>query len=424
MGYRELLRTQHAFRRLWAGALVSQCGDWLQFVALLQLFPTRGRAVEALAGVFIVRALPWVVWAPVAGVVADRLPRGQVMIASDLLRAVTVLGYLLVDGPGDLPLVYALMFAQESLSAFFEPARAAVLPQIVEPRALLAANSLSGATWSATLALGSLLGGVISAALGPRAAFLADAASFVLSALLLASVRFPPPPARDAGAPRDRFGLAAVREGARWLRAHGAQASAAAVKTLWGLSSGIVFLFSVYAAEVFAVGGRDAATNTGLLYAGRGVGALLGPLVARRFLGETADALRRGIQIAFPLAAAAMAAFAFVPSAQGGAALLVLAHAGGSTCWVNSTQLLQLSVPNALQGRVFAVELAGLTVAMALSNAFAGAVLGRELLGLRATTLAMAGMAITSALVWALAMRRHAPALDAAAASPPQRLPP
>src|SRR3954470_10632096 len=103
MGYRELLRTQRSFRRLWLGQIVSELGDWLQIIALVGLFPTHGRAVFALSGVFIVRMLPSIVWAPVVGVIADRFPRGRVMVACDLGRAAIVLSYLFVRGPEDAP---------------------------------------------------------------------------------------------------------------------------------------------------------------------------------------------------------------------------------------------------------------------------------------------------------------------------------
>ncbi len=419
MGYRELLRTQPAFRRLWLGQIVSELGDWLQLLALLALFPTAGAGVERLAGIFIVRMLPAILWAPLAGVVADRFPRGQIMVACDLGRALIVLGYLLIRGPEDVVWIYILMFAQESLSSFFEPARSAALPQVVEPRALLAANSLSGATWSAMLAIGAALGGLIAAGVGPRAAFVVDACSFLASALFIGSIGIPRV-VRDAEGTaahaKDRFGLFAIKEGLAYLRAHGAQASAALVKGLWGMSGGIVFLFSIYAGERFNSPSRDASSTTGLLFAGRGLGALAGPLVARRLLGESPRSLRLSVQLAFPISTLAIIAFAFAPNALLGALCLVFVHAGGSTCWVNSSQLLQLTVPNQLQGRVFAVEGAVFTFAMALSNAFAGAALGHQVLDLRGVTFAMAGAAGLSALVWWLAMRRVGARLDSAAA--------
>jgi MFS family permease len=414
MGYLELLRSQPKFRRLWLGQLISECGDWLQLIAILQLFPTAGRSVELLAGVFIVRMLPWIALAPIAGAVADRFHRGEVMVACDVGRAVVVLGYLLVRGPEDVFWIYALLLAQESLAAFFEPARSAAIPQIVPQEALLTANSLAGATWSAMLAIGSALGGAIAFHVGSRAAFFADAATFAASAALIAGTPIPRVPGAEGRGP-DRFGLGAVREGVAYLAAHRPQAAATAVKGLWGLSGGFVFLFSVYAGEVFTPRGEDPAGATGLLYAGRGVGALVGPLVARRLLGESVRDLRRGIQIAFPLAAAAMIAFAHAPTAAIAALLLVVAHAGGSIVWVSSTQILQLTVPNELQGRAFSVEFAALTLTMALSNGFAGGALGRDLLSLRGVTFAMAAAAATSAAVWALAMGRLGPRLEAAA---------
>lgn len=419
MGYRELLRTQPAFRKLWLGQIVSELGDWLQLIALLALFPTQGAGVERLAGIFIVRMLPSILWAPLAGVVADRFPRGQVMVACDLGRALVVLGYLLIRGPEDVIWIYVLMFAQESLSSFFEPARAAALPQVVEPRARFAANSLSGATWSAMLAIGAALGGLIAAGVGPRTAFLVDAASFVASAIFIGSIGIPRVVRDAAGAAahaRDRFGLFALREGLAYLRAHRAQASAALVKGLWGMSGGIVFLLSIYAGERFTAKGSNPSSTTGLLFAGRGLGALVGPLIARRLLGESATSLRRSIQLAFPISVIALIAFSFAPNAIVGALCLVFVHAGGSTCWVNSSQLLQLTVPNALQGRVFAVELAAFTFTTALSNAFAGAALGHAILDLRGVTFAMAAAAALSAIAWAVAMRRVGPRMDAAAA--------
>lgn len=420
MGYRELLRTQPAFRKLWLGQIVSELGDWLQLIALLALFPTQGAAVERLAGVFIVRMLPSIVWAPLAGVVADRFPRGQIMVACDLGRALVVLGYLLIRGPEDMIWIYVLLFAQETLSSFFEPARSAALPQTVEPRALLAANSLSNATWSSMLAVGAALGGLLAAGLGPRSAFLIDAASFLLSAFFIGSIGIPRVVRDAAGTAahaRDRFGLFALREGLAYLRANRAQASAALVKCLWGMSGGVIFLFSIYAGERFTPPGHDPSSTTGLLFAGRGVGALLGPLLARRLLGESAKSLRDAIQVAFPISVLAISAFAFAPNVWIGALCLVFVHTGGSICWVNSSQLLQLTVPNPLQGRVFAVELAAFTFTTALSNAFAGNALGHGWLDLRGVTFAMAAAAALSALVWWWAMRRLGLRLDAAAAA-------
>src|SRR5262249_54364542 len=116
MGYLELLRTQPAFRRLWLGPGVSEARRWAHVIPLVRLFPTAGRGAELLAGLLVVRMIPAIVWAPLAGVVADRFRRGRVMVAADLARALLVLGYLGVRGPEDIGWIYALMFAQESIT--------------------------------------------------------------------------------------------------------------------------------------------------------------------------------------------------------------------------------------------------------------------------------------------------------------------
>lgn len=416
MGYSDLLRSQPAFVRLWLGQIVSELGDWLQLVALIGLFPTHGRAAEALAGLFLVRMIPAVIWTPLAGVVADRYPRGKVMVACDVGRAIIALGYLSLRGPEDVALLYALVFAQESLTAFFEPARAAALPQIVPREALLSANALSGATWSAMLAIGAAVGGFITAAMGPRTAFLADAASFAASAILIAGVRIPRPAPQEREAPPDRFGLAALREGARYLGAHRPQALAAMVKGLWGAVGGAVFLYAIWAAEVFTAKGQDSARALGILYAGRGVGALLGPFVFRRIWGESVRALVRSIALGFVLAAAGLALLITARSALAGACFLICAHAGGSTVWVASTQLLQLTVPGGLQGRVFAVEQGAVTLSSAISSVVAGALIGRAFTSLAGATLVMAAGPALSFVIWSLTMARLAPRLEAAAA--------
>jgi predicted MFS family arabinose efflux permease len=426
MGYLELLRTQRGFLRLWLGQLVSECGDWLQIIALLALFPTRGPSVKLIAGLLVVRMLPGIVWAPLAGVVADRFPRGRVMVVTDLVRAAVVLSYLFIRGPEDVVWIYVLMFAQESLTCFFEPARVAAIPQVVERRGLLAANSLAGATWSAMLAIGAALGGTIAHYVGAQTAFIANAVTFLVSAVLIGGIHIPrpgPAGADSRGAPdalgssrRDSAGMGAVKEGILFLRGHRAQAVVATVKGLWGMSGGIVFLFSIYAGEIFTDPGENPAGATGLLYAGRGVGAFCGPLIAKRLMGESVKRLRSAIQIAFPLAACAIVAFSYAPNAVVGALLLVLVHAGGSIVWVSSTQLLQLTVPNHFLGRVASVELAGLMLTVSISTGITGMALSRGFTSLRGATFAMAAAAAVATIVWLLSVTRFGQRLDEAAA--------
>src|SRR5262245_36257794 len=137
-GYLALLRGNRSFRRLWYAQVASQMGDWLDQIALYTLvLRLTGGSGQALGGLMVAQFLPGALAGLFAGVVVDRLPRRSVMIAADLIRAGLVLLYLLARDPSQLWLVYAVMLLKESLTAFFEPARQAILPKITRPEELV-----------------------------------------------------------------------------------------------------------------------------------------------------------------------------------------------------------------------------------------------------------------------------------------------
>lgn len=171
------------FRLLFGGQLVSDLGDWLDFLALITLIVYRWElGPRALAALSIAVALPFAVIAPLSGVWADRLPRKTLMVAADLGRTLVVLG--LVFAP-NLATVLVLVFVRGVFSTFFGPARQATIAAVVPQADLLAANSLSQLSFQLSKILGPVLGGLLVAAVGPRAAFLVNAATFLVSAAFL-----------------------------------------------------------------------------------------------------------------------------------------------------------------------------------------------------------------------------------------------
>src|SRR5258705_12903363 len=113
------------------------------------------------------------------------------MIVSDLLRALVVLGFLFVRRADQLWIIYVLTILQLALSTFFEPAKTAAIPSLVSDRELVSANAISSVTWSVMLTLGAAIGGLITGWFGTDAAFVLDALRYVLSAVLIASIRAP-----------------------------------------------------------------------------------------------------------------------------------------------------------------------------------------------------------------------------------------
>jgi MFS family permease len=369
VGYLAVLRRNRGFRRLWYAQLTSQLGDWLDAIALYILLLRLTGSGTAIAVLLVAESLPSALVGLGAGVVVDRLPRKAVMIAADLGRALLVLLFLLVQRADQVWLIYAVSVLKFALTAFFEPAREAVVPNVVGRDELVAANGLAGLTWSVMLTAGAALGGVVVGTLGTAAAFVLDAATFVLSAVFIWGVAIPEGhlAERPETHPWQEF-----REGVRYLLGHGDVALYALTKALWSVGGGgVLLLLPLFGRQVFPLG-REGALGMGLLYAARGVGAGIGPLLAQRLSGGSLRGLRRALGPGFLLMAVGYLLLSAAPDLPRAAGALVVAHIGGSTQWVFSTTLLQLRVPNRLQGRVFAIELTLLTLAMSLSSYLTG----------------------------------------------------
>jgi len=191
--YRQLLRGNADFRRLWTGQVVSEIGDWLNNIAVLALtleLAGAGHEGRAIALYAISRHLPLFLFGPVAGVIVDRTDRRRVMILADIARAILALGFLLARSTATLPVIYLVGASLFSISAFFNVAKRAAIPNIVKGAdELLTANSLSSSTTAATIAVGSALGGIVATLTGRNAVFILNAATFLISAEMIRRIR-------------------------------------------------------------------------------------------------------------------------------------------------------------------------------------------------------------------------------------------
>jgi MFS family permease len=400
-GYLELLRSNRNFRQLWLGQVVSQLGDWFDTIALYALLLRLTGSGRAVGLLLVARFLPSFIVGPLSGVVADRFSRRTIMIVSDVLRAIVVLGFLLVRRPEQIWLVYALTILQLVFSTFFEPAKTAVIPSIVSGRELLAANAISSVTWSVMLTLGAAVGGVVTGWFGTDAAFILDSLTYLVSALLVASVRFPRRPVRvkQKLTLGKALGITDTIEGARYVWQRPRVFALMMVKPAWGLGGGILTLLAVFGEKVFPVGGR-AAIGIGILYAARGIGTAIGPIMMRRISGETRENMQTAIGIAFLIGGVGYIAFGSSTSFALAIILLMFGHMGGSILWVNSTVLLQRVVEDNFRGRVFAAELALLTLAMAASNYATGELLDHFHFSPRTVTIGIGIFFLLPGLLW------------------------
>jgi len=376
--YLSILRGNRNFRLLYIGQTISQLGDWFNAVAVFALLVDLTGSATAVAWMMIVQFLPVALVGPLAGVVVDRVDRRRLMIATDLMRGCLIFALLLVHRADQVWIAYVVMAVIVGAQAFFEPARTATIPNVTSPEELLPANALSSATWSAMLALGASIGGIITAIAGRNVAFVVNALSFFASAFFIAQTHYDstPAPMPKLKGMLALTGISDLVEGARYVRQRSHVAALMFVKAGWGLAGGVLLLLTIFGQRVFPLAGGSAA-GIGVLYGARGVGAGLGPIALRWILGQEPRRLRQSIGPAYFLVGVFYVALAAAPSIWIAALCVLCAHFGGSILWVFSTVLLQLEVPDRFRGRVFATELALVTLMSSASSYWTGRQLDR-----------------------------------------------
>jgi MFS family permease len=406
VGYIDLLRRNRSFRHLWLGQVVSQMGDWFDTIALYTIILKLTGSGRDIGLLLVARFVPSFLFGPISGVVADRFSRQRIMIVSDILRAWVVLGFLFVRRPDQLWIIYVLTVFQLGLSTFFEPAKTAAIPSIVEDRELVAANAISSVTWSAMLTIGAAVGGFITGWFGTDVAFILDAATYLLSAALIARIRLPKRKKRE----RQKvtlgrlLGTKETIEGIKYVKDRPRVLAALLVKPAWGIGGGILTILAVFGERIFPVG-KDAAQGIGVLFAARGIGTAVGPIVARRIAGEGNRRMQASIGIAFLIAGIFYMLFGTATSFIFALVVLGIAHCGGSILWVFSTVILQRAVTDNFRGRVFAAELALVTLTMAASNYVTGELLDRFQISPRIVTVGIGIFFLLPGLTWFVTQR-------------------
>jgi MFS family permease len=205
-----------SFALLWAGQFVSQLGDRLAALAFPWLvYKATGSAVGT-GAVFALYTLPWVIFGAFSGVVVDRVDKRRLMIGMDILRAVLVLAVPLL-ATRSLTSVYLLAFVIAGLGVFFDPAKLAIVPEIVPPGRLLRANSLLSTGENLTEILGWAFAGLLLATVSTSAAFRLDAVTFAVSAAALGLMRYQAPAQEAAEKTAGAF-WSEIKEGFDFLR--------------------------------------------------------------------------------------------------------------------------------------------------------------------------------------------------------------
>jgi len=409
--YLTLLRHNPAFSRIFAAQLISFGGDWFATVALLGLTLELSGSAALAALVLVIQTGGFALASPIAGVLADRFDRRRLMVVTDLARVPVALAFLVADDSGTLWIALLATGLLSVGAAIFEPTSSASLPNLVEEADLPAANVLLGSSWGTMLAVGAALGGAVAIVFGRDTAFVLNAASFAASALLLVGIRRSFRAPRGASepiatpAPGVRGSLEALGSVIRFARGNRALAVLLLSKTTFGVGGGAIVMLAIFGGQVLGAG----EAGIGVLFAARGLGAVIGPFLVRAIVGPSDRGLVLGIAGSFVVFAGSYALLGVVPSLGLAAVCVFVAHLGGGAQWTLSTYGLQRAAPDSIRGRVFSFDYGLVTLALTASFALAG-LLAEQLppaLALWAVV-SLAGVAATAWIVFARPVWRTA----------------
>jgi MFS family permease len=394
--YLQLLRSNRSFRRLWWGQVISELGNWFNFIAglgLVRLVSNESAAATTI--MLLARLVPFSLFAPLAGAFVDRWSRRRVMIVSDLARVAVAVGFLLVRRPEDLWIAYLCTALLSLFQAFFEAAKNAAVPNITGERDLLAGNALMFSSRFLLMSFGAALGGWTAATVGYKAAFLVNAISFLGSAFSVWVI--PERETKELAWEKDRDSLRSsatgvvdgsegiedkrsywsdIREGWLYIISHAPVATILLINVLWATGGGAINLISDRLGGIVFAGERGISGDSAVawLYFAAGLGLFIGMMIARRvgsyfeFHGRTIGFIGWGLLVQGVL----FALIGVMPTLWLACLFLFLSRILlGAEFAVQETLLMRL-VPDKLRGRVGTTDRATEFLIWSLSTAMAG----------------------------------------------------
>jgi MFS family permease len=393
-----LLRRNRDVRYVFGAQVVSYMGDWFAFVALAGLVEDTTNSRFLVSLVLVSMTIPGLFMSPVAGSFADRFDRRKILIIVSVLQAGTAL-LLLLHSVAGIWITFAAQCMIAALASFVGPCTSAAVPNLVDNEDdLRKTNALFGSTWGIMLAVGAAIGGVFASAFGRDAAFIANAVSFLVAALLFTSVRRPMQSERTVNRNSRRVRpIADMKEAINVAKKDPVILALLCSKMTFAVGAGIVSQLAVLASNVFHVG--DA--GRGLLIGVRGVGSGLGPIIGARIAGRDMAKLLKVCGFAGLIFAICYVGAAISPFIGMAAVFIALAHLSGGAQWTLSTLGLQMEAPDQVRGRVMAGDMALVNTMIGLTSILAG--LTSQFIGVRPAILVFATAAACASVVYIFA---------------------
>ncbi len=378
IGYLELIRTNHAFRRLWSASVISMLGEWFNTIALFLLIFQYTESEFFLGLLFTMRMLCFAAFQPFGGLLADRFNRKTIMVWTNIIQVGLALCFLFIDGKNHIVWIYILTGTMMIMHGMYVTAERAALPNIVPAEHLATANALDAASWSTALCLGAMLGGIVVEIWGTDAAFIIDAVTFAFGAYMLRNLSIPQTIDEDMKGPLVSTALTNIKNGWKRIISEKRLLRIVFAKSSWNIAGGgLAGVFLVVAGS--DLDGFGMALGFGIFFFARGVGTGIGPIAARALLtNEERWPVMVGLLVMLSGAfyflvgwTLGMSIFLTIP-------LVMLAHAASGANWVLSTILTQKWVEDEVRGRVFSMDMLMMSIAFSISSATAGYLLEKQ----------------------------------------------
>ena len=401
-GYVVLLQQNPNLRNIWIAQVISQLGDWFNTVALLGLLVDLTKNPASASLVLVTQILPSTLTGLfLSGAIADRFDRKKIMLTMDLLRGCLALSFLFVKDPSMVWMAYAATAGMAIGGSFFNASSSAALPNLVTRQELPLANALSQSTFASMLMVGSAVGGITAQLFGRDVSFVLNAVSFFGSAFFVWRTRagFSANEGREVV-----FGVGTLRiltEGFRYLKENQVARTFTLIKPAYSWVFGAIGLYSVYALNIYHVGD----IGTSWLYIGRGLGALISPLIAMSLVSlNDRAALGRAVRIGLVISIGGYALFGFSTTPLVGVVGTFFGHFGAALVWTFSRMILQVTTPDFVRGRVLALDEVLQSGVNSMSNVIAGVIASAYFP--EAGVLTIVSMAVIGSLIWLVTIWR------------------
>jgi DHA3 family macrolide efflux protein-like MFS transporter len=378
------------FCALWIGQLLSQVGDNFVIIAILFVISKLTGSPLAIGILALVATLPQVLLGLIGGVFVDRLDRKLVMIVSDVVRGLAVLALVFVQRADQLYILYIVSFVMVTVGLFFNPARNAVIPNMVSGEILLTANALIQASQIIAVILGASIAGLVIGWLGPNFAFVFDSFSFAVSAATIATMNIPPLNSKP-GKTESRVIWNQLLEGLLFIKRSFPLRHVMITTAVATLGFGAIMVLGiVYLREELGIG----AEGFGFLYAFQGLGVVIGGAIIGRFASNAySNRVVGGCMVVLGLAIMAFAVAPSYPLVLVAVAIVGLSIVAARAALATLTQRL---VPDEKRGRVGSAVNMVIGASSSASMALSG-LLG-DLIGVQAVFIAAGAITILSGI--------------------------